>query len=122
MKEIITHSPIQVRPGAILTHERLISLLSAESANSLLEAISERDRTRLDVWNTFLKHPKFDSLSSTDRDNLVTELIDTRYAILAEHYNIERENRFIMRDDQKNYTHVLKNIISRLVQDKTLIV
>lgn len=122
MKEIITHSPMQVRPGAILTHERLISLLSAESANRLLEAISERDRTRLDVWNTFLKHPTFDSLSVPDRDNLVMELIDTRYTILAEHYHIERENRFIMRDDQENYIHVLKNIISRLVQDKTLIV
>lgn len=122
MKEIITHSPIQVRPDSVLTHERLISLLSAESVNRLLEVITERSRTRLDVWNTFIKHPTFDSLSSSNRDNLVTELIDTRYTILSQNYHIERDNRLIMRDDQESYINVLKNIISRLVQDETLVI
>ena len=114
MKEIIAHSPMQVRPTENLTHERLTSLLAAESANRLLEAISGRDRQRLDVWNTFIKHPKFNNLSNLDRDFLVTELIDTRYAILSEHYNIERNNRLIIRDDKENYIDTLKNIISRL--------
>jgi hypothetical protein len=122
MKEIIAHSPMQVRPTENLTHERLTSLLAAESANRLLEAVSEHDRQRLDVWNTFIKHPKFDNLSSLDRDFLVTELIDTRYAILSKHYNIERNDRLIIRDAKENYIGTLKNIISRLIEDKSLIV
>jgi len=113
---------MQLRPDANLTHERLLSVLSAESANRLLEALTERDRVRLDVWNTFLKHPRFDSLSEGDRDLFVTELLDTRYSILSEHYHIERDDRLIIRDDKENYIGVLKGIISRLIEDNTLTV
>lgn len=122
MEEIITHSPMQTRPDANLTHERLMSILSAESANRLLEILTERDRVRLDVWNTFLKHPKFDNLSEGDRDLFVTELLDTRYAILSKYYHIERDDRLVIRDDKENYIEVLKGIIARLIEDKTLVV
>lgn|GEM_PF-2630247 len=122
MEEIITHSPIQLRPGVNLTHERLMSVLSAESANRLLEALTERDRVRLDVWNTFLKHPQFDNLSENERDIFVTELLDTRYSILSEHYRIERDDRLVIRDDKENYIEVLKGIISRLIKEGTLVV
>ncbi len=122
MREIITHSPIQVRPGSELTHERLMSVLSAESVNRLLEAITERDQTRLDIWNTFLKHPALDSLSTEDRDKMVTELIDARYDILKKHYQIKSDDRLVLRDDKENYIEVLKSIISRLVREKILVV
>lgn len=119
-REIVTHSPIQTRPDATLTHERLMSILSAESANNLLEALTKRDRTRLDIWNTFLKHPKFDNLTKNERDLFVEELIDARYSILSKNYQIERNNRLVIRDDKEEYIKTLKEIISRLVQDGTL--
>ncbi len=122
MKEIITHSPIQVRPMENITHERLLSLLSAESANNLLEALTEQDRTRLDVWNTYLKNETFDDLSEEGRDKLITELIDTRYSILADNYDIKIDKRLVLRDDKENYIHTLKEIISRLFDEKVLIV
>lgn len=122
MKEIITYSPIQARPVLDITHERLLSMLSAESANRLLESLGEQDRIRLDIWNTYLKHPVYDTLSSEDRDKLVGEIIDARYSILSENYNIRREGRLILRDDRENYINVLKNIISRLLDDNTLTV
>lgn len=113
---------MQTRPDANLTHERLMSILSAESANRLLDVLTERDRVRLDVWNTFLKHPKFDNLSEGDRDLFVTELLDTRYSILSKYYHIERDDRLVIRDDKENYIEVLKGIIARLIEDKTLVV
>ena len=122
MKEIITHSPIQVRPTTNITHERLLSMLSAESANRLLESLGDQDRTRLDVWNTYLKHPEYDTLRPEDRDKLIGENIDARYSVLSENYQIRREDRLIIRDDQESYIGVLKKIILRLVEDRTMIV
>lgn len=73
MEGIITHSPTQVRPGQNITHERLLSMLSAESANQLPESLGDQDRIRLDVWNTYLKHPAYGTLSPESRDKLVGE-------------------------------------------------
>lgn len=79
MEKITTHSPLQTRKESSQKHERMLSLLTAESINTLSESLTGEKRTRVDVWNTFHKSQDKEYENDTERERDITKLIDARY-------------------------------------------
>lgn len=120
MEKIITHSPLQLRQENLDKHERMLSLLTAESINILDESLNNKKRTRLDVWNTFTKEGDSQFTSDTERNKNITELIDARYDILKANYKIDVADREVVRDDSVEYIAIVKETLAQLLSEKII--
>lgn len=122
MKEIITHAPLQTRSEDLDKHERLLSLLTAESANRFIDVLDDSKQIRLDIWNTYNKRQDEEYGDDVERNTEIKKIIDSRYKILEANYNILKIDRNVLRDDKEDYINIVKESIKSLISDKTFYV
>jgi hypothetical protein len=119
MERLITQAPIQVRGDTVNRHERIFPLLVAESIMGATEKYTGKEQRRVDIWNTVglkIDHEYNKSQGYDSREDYVGDLISQRYKILKDSYDISSDNRFIVRDDDKEVKNIISGEVGRLIK------
>lgn len=123
MKKLITQAPIQTREDSTDRLERLFPILVAEILSKLEEYKLNKELPRIDFWNTYglkMETQMLNNEVQNPRDNYVKELIQKRYTILEQQFDIPSINRVSLRDDDYQVKEIVLDVLRDLYNKNIL--
>lgn len=121
--EVFAAAPIQARVDTTYRLERLAPLLLAESINNTQDFLNSSKSLRIDFWNNISRKIDEEFKQQNvykDRYEFSSYLLDLRYTILKDIFGLDRSDRLVVRDDEKQYMDIARLSVEEAMRKKKL--